>query len=298
MTSPMIPTPFIYVTDSSKIKQRLERRGDFSAHVYIAYGNSVIMLHSLRHGNVMGAGGKLDPNETVLAGLIRELNEEIPVLTEFIASRLQDKTTVAMWRQTNAGVHNTFLIEANSIDFDVWEKRVELQAAIEREKATQNRPDYLEADGGLVLVPIEELSNLTRDGNPEIECRTGPNERCRLPLRNVIVPVVSELKLLVQLARSPEAIRVAFGRVQLFYNNFAGNTIVTMDDAPISRICVSCGTNRAIQDDFAKSRYTIMCNLCGNKHAAAIRELRRIEEEKSASLDLTVVACAVIEHYE
>jgi 8-oxo-dGTP pyrophosphatase MutT (NUDIX family) len=301
----MIPTPFIYAASPDAVAGRLRRVGDFSAHVYIEYEHRILMLHSLRHGNIMGPGGKLNPDETVLAGLTRELNEEMPVLTEFILSRLHDKSTVGMWRQTKAGVHNTFLIEAKPSDFDVWAKRAELQAVIDREKATLNRPDYLEADGGLVLVPLEPMvrsisdwKHSGQDGDPKIECYIDAMERNYLPLRSIIVPVVEELKTLVRLSQLPMAVRLAFTTVQLGYAHFAGNEMITLDGDPISRLCVSCGINRAIRDDFAASRYTLTCNACGNSNAFFIRELRRLEEQLVDSADLTVLSCKPVEYYE
>ena len=292
----MLPTPFIYVTAPASIDTRLGRVGDFSAHVYIAYENNILML---RHGNVTRSGGTLNPDETVLTGLTRILNEEMPVFTDFILSRLRN--AVGMWCQTEEGVHNTFLIEAKPTDFDVWAKCAELR----REKETSNR-----SDGELVLVPLEPMVKSISDwkhsgqvGDPKIECYVDAMERNFLPfrsnflpLRNVIVPVVGELKTLLRLARTP-VIHQAFATTQAYYKYFANNAMMILDNDPISRVCVSCGVDRTARDDFARSKYAIMCNACGNHHALSMRELRRIEDQLE-SADLVVLACKIIEYYE
>ena len=291
----MLPSPFVYMTTPASIEARLRRVDEHSAHVYVVYNDCVLMLHSLRQGKICGPGGKVDRGETLLEGLTRELHEEIPVLAEFILSRLGN--AVGMWRRSEAGVHNTFLIEATPADFDVWAKCDQLKAAIEHEKSTLNRLEYMEADGGIVLAPIDSMIRRISDwkhtgqkGDPQLECYVGPMERNYMALRRIFAPYVEELTTLRRLLQLPQVVRNAFDVVQGYYKIFSDNALL---EAGGTRYCVHCGTER-----FDTSRYKLMCGLCGAGHEVCVRDLRAAEEANTDSSDLTVVACRVIQHYE
>lgn len=201
------------IEPGENILSRLSLRGQFSGHVYVVCGSALLLLKSIKHNNVMAPGGIIGAEETLGQGLKRELKEEFGPVKPYVMKQLTKGNAVGIWRKTERfGFHNSFVLpritEAQTESY-----MLDYRTRLEAEKAGPNRKEYLEGDGGIVLVELSEIERAVGDSSdsaePVVKCRRLADQGQELiedhvPLRRAIMPALALLpELLAHVEKLP-----------------------------------------------------------------------------------------------
>lgn len=244
------PTSYVYLA-SSGISNRLKLLNQYSGHVYAFIGSKIVLVASVQFKNLTGPGGEIKPGETLMEGIARELDEEVPFLADKIMKQLKNGNAVGAWRQSSRGFHNTFMVTLEDLteqEFYILNEQHMLR--VEDEKQNLNRKDHLETDGGMVLVEwnslLDAIADWEKNGDePAIKDQA-------FPLRGAVMFAVAELPFLFKLSKLASYDQRIFNWTQNYYQNFDGVWGI-QDNQAVCLSCINCSKVRQMEDNFLQA---------------------------------------------
>jgi 8-oxo-dGTP pyrophosphatase MutT (NUDIX family) len=295
MKTPSLPTPYVFIPPTEVVK-RLSLPGQYSGHVYVLWRDYVLMLRTIKHNNLFGPGGLINSGETLLHGIQRELEEELPILASPVMKSLMDGKAAGIWRQTRFGVHNTFVVRHDDNSQDPTDESMlhlimrDYEDVLINERNGLNRPDYLEGDGGLVFVKtntllgtiVKYILNKRDDKTPYLmECLTLDGQK-EYPIRDKILPAMEEMSNLMELLKVDQELSRAFGDTQHYLKFFISNQWRVLGDNVQYLYCLGCHTQRMsiaeFEGDSNGRGQNLMCPSCAHGHYTALNSLAKFGE--------------------
>lgn len=290
MKTPSLPTPYVFIPPTEVVK-RLSLPGQYSGHVYVLWNDYVLMLRTIKHNNLFGPGGLINPEETLLQGIKRELQEELPLLARPVMKSLTEGKAAGIWRQTRFGVHNTFVVRHEDNRQDptdesmLYQLMTDYEIVLEKERNGANRPDYLEGDGGIVFVKTstlqETVNKYISQGRDDripylMECLT-LTEQKEYPIRDKILPAMEEMSNLMELLKMGRELSLAFGVTQQYLKHFTPNQWCVFGENVQCRQCLGCHSDRTTLAEFLADGsgrgQNLMCPTCAHGHYVALNVL-------------------------